>query len=114
MKTGIAIQDYQAQYLDPIIVHAGDRLALGRRDAEFPGWVWCTDGRGKSGWVPERIIESHGETGLALSDYSAIELSVRAGEQLALGELESGWYWAANQHGQSGWVPERNIEILPG
>ncbi len=107
---GKVIQDYQAQYPDPIVMKKGENITLGRRDPEWPGWVWCTDIRGKSGWVPESYIEGHGESDRALQDYSAIELTVRAGEELILSQLESGWYWATNQDDQSGWVPERLIE----
>ncbi len=113
MKKGKVIQDYQAQYPDPIAMQKGEAITPGRRDAEWPGWVWCTDIRGKSGWVPEKYIESRGETGRALQDYNAIELTVTAGEDLSLGEFESGWVWATNADQQSGWVPERNIEVLP-
>ncbi len=114
MKKGKVIQSYQAQYPDPIVMKKGEPITPGRRDPEWPGWVWCTDIRGKSGWVPERYIDQHGEASRALQDYAAIELTVNAGEELALGALESGWYWATNSMHESGWVPARNIELIPG
>ncbi len=111
MKKGKVIQDYQAQYPDPITMRADEPITPGRRDPEWPGWVWCTDIRGKSGWVPESYIDQQGGAGRALKDYSAVELTVNAGEELVLGTLESGWYWATNSAHESGWVPERIIAI---
>lgn len=108
--TGRVIADYQATYLDPLTIQSGEALTLGKTDPEWPGWIWCTNRDGQSGWVPESYLERHGQKGIARYDYTAAELSVQANEELILHQFESGWYWATNQDGQSGWVPASHIE----
>jgi hypothetical protein len=44
-----------------------------------------------------------------LVDYTTAELPVRVGEMLTLHYEESGWYWATNAAGQSGWVPQTSL-----
>jgi hypothetical protein len=103
------ISDYQSAYPDPLIISAGDRLRIGERKSEWPGWLWCTTQQGKDGWVPQAYVAREGNTGLALDDYDATELSVRAGEDLFAAQEESGWLWCTNQRDQSGWVPAENL-----
>lgn len=112
MNRGRVTRDYQSQYPDPIAFQVGETLTLGRQDDEWPGWVWCTSTAGKSGWAPEQFIERHGEIGSARRNYTARELTVRAGELLDLYELLNGWYWARSAAGETGWVPARNISVL--
>lgn len=107
------IRDYQASDPDPLIMRAGERLALGRRDSQWPAYVWCTNRQGKGGWVPEAYLDRHGEQGIARRDYSAAELSAAAGEQLVLEGEAGGWYWATAPSGQSGWIPAEHVEVLP-
>jgi uncharacterized protein YgiM (DUF1202 family) len=109
-----AVKDWEVMYSDPIAVRAGDEVTLGKRDTEWPGWVWCTNEAGKGGWVPERIVEAGRERGRILAGYSAVELAVRIGDALSLHGEESGWYWATNEAGQSGWVPASHIEQIDG
>ncbi len=103
------VADYERCYPDPLTVSAGERVQVGRRDEEWPGYVWCTAGAGRAGWVPERYLEQSGSEGVLRCDYSARELSVRAGELLTVELEESGWVWARNAAGESGWVPVRNL-----
>jgi hypothetical protein len=37
-------------------LHAGEEVTVGRRDDEWPAFVWCTTGAGEEGWVPERYL----------------------------------------------------------
>jgi hypothetical protein len=105
------IADYQAAYPNPLILAAGEAVQTGRRDPEFPGWVWSTNRAGQSAWVPENILDLHGETAVARQGYSSAELTVRAGEQITLLKFERGWFWASNSSNQSGWVPEKVIGL---
>lgn len=102
------VESYTAAYLDPLRARAGEVLALGKRDDEFPGWVWCTDPRGKSGWTPESYLEIHGDTGTLLHDYDARELTVKENDILIVEIEESGWLLCITDSGARGWVPERN------
>lgn len=110
------IADYQALYPDPLSVMAGEPLHISERVEywnENPDWmwIWCTDQRGKSGWVPKDAIDFHasGTTGTARYDYMAVELTVSVGEELVGEREESGWLWCTNQQGKSGWVPADHL-----
>ncbi|HKV85892.1 MAG TPA: SH3 domain-containing protein, partial [Ktedonobacterales bacterium] len=86
-----------------------DRVDRWRENPEWL-WIWCTDARGKSGWVPAGAIERRGATGLGSRDYSAVELSVTAGEALTVEEELSGWLLCATDDGRRGWVPLDCVE----
>ena len=110
-RLGRVIAAYQAAYRDPISVHAGQDVAVGDKESEWPGWLWCTAPDGKSGWVPEAYLARRGSRATVLRDYDAAELSVQAGEALIVGIEESGWFWCTNRAGQSGWVPAEHLEL---
>jgi len=106
------ITAYQAPYPDPIQVKAGDKVAIDSdQKTELPGWVWCVNRAGKSGWTPEAYIERRGNEGYMRCGYNAIELTLHAGEMLTLHQAESGFYWATNQAGQQGWAPATHVEL---
>jgi hypothetical protein len=106
------IAEYQAPYLDPIVVSAGDEITIDRsKKTDLAGWVWCTNRAGKSGWVPEAYIQRRGDLGYMRCDYDAIELTIQVGELLTLHKAESGFFWATNQADQDGWVPSTHVEL---
>ncbi|MBF6590902.1 MAG: SH3 domain-containing protein [Ktedonobacterales bacterium] len=115
-----AIGEYAISYPDPISVGAGETIAVSEKSDQWAGnpawvWLWCTDARGKSGWVPSRWIEfdTAGGNGQIRRDYSARELGVARGEELWAEREESGWLWCVSARGQSGWVPADRVEFLP-
>jgi hypothetical protein len=103
------ISDYQSPFPTPLRVGKGQELAIGSRESEWPGWIWCTAPDGQSGWVPESYVARRGDRARVLRGYDASELSVRAGEEVAAGIEESGWIWCTNQEGQVGWVPAKHL-----
>ena len=103
-------REYQSPYSEPLAISAGEELTIGEKESSWSGWVWCTNRDGKSRWVPEKYVERKGNSGTALYDYEATELSVSVGEELTMGQVESGWIWCTNQRGQSGWVPADHVE----
>ncbi len=106
-----AVKAWQVHYPDPVRGATGDRLILGRRDDEFPGWVWATAADGRAGWVPEGWLRVEGESGILLRDYTAAELSLAPNDMVS-GELtEGGWLWATTPSGQQGWAPLSHLEI---
>jgi uncharacterized protein YgiM (DUF1202 family) len=105
------IADYQAPYADPIQVNAGDEVVIDpQKHTDIPGWVWCTDRDGKSGWVPKTYLEYSGKVGTMRWDYNAIELTIHVGEKLTVHKAESDFYWVTNQKGLQGWVPIAHVE----
>jgi hypothetical protein len=103
------VTDHEPSYPDPIAMHTGDRVKLGKRDPENPGWIWCTAADGKAGWVPEAYLDVDGDVGIARRDYSAVELWVRVEEEVAVTQEESGWCWVTSSSGESGWVPRSKL-----
>ncbi len=110
------IIDYQALYPDPISMRAGEPLTISEKVDYWNGnpdwvWVWCTDARGKSGWVPKVLIDVHseGRTGIARYDYTATELTVTVGDELVVEREESGWLWCTDSQGKNGWVPADHV-----
>ena len=101
------ISGYTRVYEDPVAFRAGEPITLGREDDEYPGWIWCTDSRGRSGWVPLTIVDR--EAAVARQDYSALELSVEPGALLMIEQEESGWALCRNASGERGWVPLANL-----
>ena len=87
-------------------------MHVGKEDDEYRGWVWCTNQKGKGGWVPINYIELTGGTGVARYDYEATELSANRDEVLTVSQEFSGWAWCTNHKGVSGWLPIANLERL--
>lgn len=104
------VSRYEAVYLDPLRVLAGDALHVGEVDEDNAAWAWCTGPSGKGGWMPRAYFEADGATGVALRDYDAAELSVEAGEELTVLAEESGWAWVRDSRGRLGWVPLECVE----
>jgi len=106
------VRPYQAAYSDPIVVKAGEVLIVGSEDVEYPGWIWCTDERGKSGWVPKDCIRCKCGSCKAVYDYTAIELSAQENEELTVNAEKYGWFLCTNGDGQSGWLPVANVNVI--
>lgn len=99
----------------PIEVHAGQEVEVGRRDDEWPEFVFVTTTTG-SGWVPARHLAITG-AGRALVQraYDTTELPSEVGETLdvVVEDLQSGWVWCRSRHGEEGWVPVRALDFEP-
>jgi hypothetical protein len=118
-RRGLVIIEYQTFYADPIWVNAGETLQVSEKvdywnDNPDWKWMWCTDQRRKSGWVPRNCIKlnADGTTGVAQYNYAATELSATVGEELVVEREESGWFWCTNTQGRSGWIPVDHVTLL--
>lgn len=111
MATYRALKPWQVHYPDPIRGQAGDRLALGGHDEEYPGWVWATAADGRSGWVPESWLRVDGDCGVLLREYNATELALEPGDMVSSDQVESGWLWATTTDSRSGWAPLDCLEL---
>ena len=109
---GRVVAAYQSAFPDPLKLSAGESLTVEEKPCEWEGWLWCTTGEGKSGWVPAPYARREGNVATMLCDYDATELTVRVGEILSMGQVASDWVWCTNAEGQSGWVPLENIARL--
>jgi hypothetical protein len=99
----------------PIQVAPGERVRAGRRDTEWPEFVFVTTGEG-AGWVPGRCLDTSSDPAVVLVGYDTTELATTAGEELILVVQDdpSGWAWVRNSADLEGWVPLRSLAPLPG
>ncbi len=104
-------RDYRTQYHDPVTIAVGDSVSLGARDSEWPRFVWGTDPGGRSGWIPDDVLDRDNGQARCTEDYSARELDVDATETVHLLRETGGWWWCENARGQQGWVPATHLDI---
>jgi len=109
----VVAREYRCAYDEPLTLRRGDIVRCEQRDSEWPGWLWCDDGRGRGGWVPESWVQRDAaDRCTLLRDYCAAELTVSIGDVLEVLFTESGWAWARGAHGGTGWVPLDHIETV--
>jgi hypothetical protein len=110
-KTAV-IEDHAPAQQVFLAARKGDLLRVEREDDEWPGWVWCVDEAGVGSWVPDPYLARDGERARLLVDYDATELTVCAGDVLALQHEVNGWWWATAVSGAQGWVPAAKLEHI--
>ena len=78
----------------------------------WENWCFCSTLEHAGGWVPKQIIEQLGNgSGLALDDYTAVELNVDEGEALLGTRVLNGWVWCRQStNDREGWVPLENLQ----
>jgi SH3-like domain-containing protein len=101
---------YAAQYRDPITLRHGDTVQVQRADAEFTEWLWCRGPDEKEGWVHRSFLSQSSGRVVAISDYSAKELTVAAGERGRMIRILDGWAFIELDGSRVGWVPERILD----
>ncbi len=57
-------------------------------------------------------MDADGRTGRTHLAYNAIELTVSAGQELTIEQVESGWLWCRDQQGKRGWVPISHVMAI--
>lgn len=111
-----AVEPYQAPYPDPISVKRDDALKIDperSKETDINGWLWCTGPDGREGWVPRSWIDFAAEEPVILRDYSALELTVQAGDRVQVHALESGFAWCVAREGEQGWLPQGVLLARP-
>lgn len=103
----IVREAYTAQYDDPIAFRHGDPVEIQRADAEFTEWLWCRGPDEKEGWVHRSFLSQSSGRAVAISDYSAKELTVAAGERGRMIRALDSWAFVELDGSGVGWVPER-------
>ncbi len=105
MPTFTANADYEERDTNPLRLAPGNEVTVGPADRAWPGWVWVTDRNGRSGYVPESILEPLGEGVFAvIHEFDPTVLTVRRGEKLESLRQIHGWHWCRNEKGDEGWV----------
>jgi hypothetical protein len=91
-----------------LVVRAGDTVAVGRRDSEWPEFLWCENEHGVGAWVPQQYLESFDVPTTRLTDdYSATELAVEPGDLVEATRSAGGRRWCIHRDGTEGWLPEK-------
>ncbi len=106
------VKRHDASFPYSMVVREGDEIDVGREDPEMPGWHWCTNAEGVSGWVPDSYIRIESNKGRVVVDYDTIELTVEVGETLEYIKETKGWAWCRNGEGEHGWVPLDKVEEI--
>ncbi|WP_396613758.1 SH3 domain-containing protein (plasmid) [Haloferax sp. S1W] len=103
------VSDWEATYSDPIVVEAGEVVSVSDRETKWDGWRWCIAPDGREGWIPEAYLSQQDGEWVVEADYSAVEVSVEAGETVVSHESLAGWEWCETSSGEEGWVPSENL-----
>jgi len=111
-KEAKAKANYNSSSLNPLKFKKDEALVVTYPSDEWPGWIWCLNNDGKSGWAPESYLEISGDSAVARRDYDATELTVRMGDRLTVLDEESGWCWCEFGDDEKGWVPIENLELI--
>ncbi len=113
----LVIKAHRSEYPNPLNLKKSDRITVGDKyegPEGWDGWYFCTIPGHTGGWVPQQIIRRlEGDTGLALEDFTSLELDVDAGDMLIGTRTLNGWVWC--QHltkGGEGWVPLENLQSI--
>ncbi|MEP2777175.1 MAG: SH3 domain-containing protein [Luteolibacter sp.] len=97
--------DYEENNTRALHLTAGQEVTSGPADTAWPGWIWATDSSGRSGYVPEQILEPLGEDRwAAMEDFDPTVLKVTRGETVTSDRQIHGWHWCHNEAGKAGWV----------
>jgi hypothetical protein len=112
MQRARVIAAHRAPDRAAIRVAAGDAVTLGERDTDWPQFVWTTLAQGLGGWVPAALFDRDSGAATALEDYDTRELTTDIGEVVTLHYPQENWWWAENAAGDSGWVPDRALELI--
>ena len=51
---------HEGQTGEALVLEPGDALTVGpvfQDDPDWPDWHWCTDGRGRAGWIPLKCLQ---------------------------------------------------------
>ena len=106
----IVVTSHKIDYPKPIQFSTSDMLLLGKRDTEYPGWIWATTPDQNEGWAPESLIKrTSSNSGIALAEYTAQELDTNIGDLVLCTDELHGWLWVENDSGESGWVPKDSV-----
>jgi hypothetical protein len=113
LRVVLATSAHEIPGRPPLRVEVGDRVKVGRRDGEWPAFVFVTAEKG-SGWVPERHLDRHAATAVVREAYDTTELPTEEGEELEVlrEDLSSGWLWCRAKNGRVGWVPDKKLSRL--
>ena len=113
VRTMLARVAHQIPDRPALQLAAGERVAVGDRDSEWPEFVFVTASRG-TGWVPARYLSETSGSALAQTAYDTTELPTHAGDVLEIvaEDVISGWLCCRACDGREGWVPIKTLDAV--
>lgn len=113
----IVIAPHRSEFPQPISFAKGSLIAIGEKyegPEGWDNWYLCRTRDSQEGWVPGQILEQESPgNGIALEDYTAMELNVDAGDVLSGTRILNGWVWCHQTSTTlSGWVPLKNLQEI--
>lgn len=109
---GAVSKPYRQPFPHPIRVRAGERVSADfGKVTDLPGWVWCTDDRGRSGWTPQEWLDKQGTRWRIIRDFDAIELTVEVRMSVTVHLEVAGFYRLTVEDGCTGWVPTDHVRL---
>lgn len=99
--------DYPAAFANPPRVSIDTVVQFEHHDTRHPGWFKGRTADGTEGFFPARWFEINASRreATARRDYDARELTVRAGDEVGVIEIEGGWARVMTTDGEIGWLP---------
>jgi len=109
-----ASADYAVIDRAPLALRIGQDVRVGRKDVDWPGWVWVTTEDGRGSYVPEDIlIPVNADTARVQQAFQAHDLSVKKSDQVTSLREVKGWHWCQDAAGNEGWLPAYLLVPVP-
>jgi hypothetical protein len=105
-RSFITNADYEVIDRAPLVLALGDCVRVGKKDSDWPGWIWVTAINGRGSYVPEEILSLNDDgTAVVKLPFHARDLSVVKDEPVTSVREVKGWHWCRNEDGEEGWLP---------
>ena len=103
------LKPHEKSFPDSVPFREGERVTVGREDAEYRGWYECTKKNGRRAWVPRDFLSGTRGSAWVTEDYNSGEMTVAEGEEVEDLRRVSGWV-LCRRGGEVAWVPEAKLE----
>jgi hypothetical protein len=97
----------------PLKAMKGEIVIGEERPTQWEGWLYCTNQKGISAWVPKNYlkrVDDHPKSYEFNRSYNSREISVDKGEIVVFKESESSWALIIKADGDEGWIPLENLD----
>ena len=107
------IKGYECSYPNPLKINEGQEIKIIPKDlpSKWPGWHWCEDQKGNSGWISENYFIQLAEKTIVTKQYDGRELSVNKKDKVNILFEDHGWVWCRDLKEEIGWLPTDSIKF---